>query len=119
MRAEYVNPFIKECLKIFKEMAGIELLLSKAFRKDPKMPSRGVFVNFKILGDVEGNVSLQFSEETALKIVSSMMGGMKVVELDELAQSAISELGNMITGRATIAIAEFGWAADITPPHIS
>ena len=40
-------------------------------------------------------------KSVALKLVSAMMGGYAIAEMDEMGQSAISELGNMISGNAS------------------
>ena len=45
-----------------------------------------------------------------------MMMGMPVAELDSMATSAISELGNMIMGNAATILSTKGIAVDITPP---
>ena len=39
-------------------------------------------------------------------------------EFDALAQSGIGELGNVITGRAAVLLAEAGFPADIAPPML-
>jgi chemotaxis protein CheX len=43
---------------------------------------------------------------------------MEVQELDEMALSAVSELGNMITGGATALVSLHGLDVDISPPSI-
>jgi chemotaxis protein CheX len=50
-------------------------------------------------------------------MVSKMMG-QDFDELDALAQSGIAELGNVITGRAAILLAQAGFPADIAPPML-
>lgn len=39
-------------------------------------------------------------------------------EFDNLAQSGVAELGNVITGRATVKLAEAGFNAMISPPTL-
>ena len=43
---------------------------------------------------------------------------MPIAELDEMGQSAISELGNMISGNASTILYNQGVRVDITPPKI-
>jgi len=57
-------------------------------------------------------------EAVALRIVSAMMGGFVLTEMDEMGQSAISELGNMISGNASTILSNQGIAVDITPPQV-
>ena len=47
---------------------------------------------------IKGNAVLGMERETAIKLASIMMGGMEILELDELTISAAAELGNMIIG---------------------
>jgi len=47
-----------------------------------------------------------------------MMGGFQIDQLDEMSQSAISELGNMISGNATTLLYNQGVKVDITPPRL-
>ncbi len=44
--------------------------------------------------------------------------GMPVTELDDMATSAISELGNMIMGNAATIFSTKGIVIDITPPTV-
>jgi chemotaxis protein CheX len=53
---------------------------------------------------------------TAMNIASRMMGGMPVVELDEISKSAISELTNMILGNTATILYNKGIGVEITPP---
>src|SRR4051794_36589623 len=62
-------------------------------------------------------VLYSMSQDTALNIVSRMMG-QEFDEFDMLAQSGIGELGNVITGRAGVLLAEAGYASNITPPAL-
>jgi chemotaxis protein CheX len=44
--------------------------------------------------------------------------GQEFDEFDALAQSGIGELGNVITGRAGVLLAEAGYPSNITPPAL-
>jgi len=65
-----------------------------------------------------GDVVFGLHEEVALKMVSAMMGGFTITQMDEMSQSAISELGNMISGNASTMLFNQGVKVDITPPKI-
>ena len=58
------------------------------------------------------------SEATAMTIASTMMGGMPVTQFDELPQSAISELVNMVTANSAIRFEQLGMQVDISPPSL-
>lgn len=49
---------------------------------------------------LKGNVVVGFKRSTALKIASSMMGGIPLESLDCLAESAVGEMANMFVGTA-------------------
>jgi chemotaxis protein CheX len=46
------------------------------------------------------------------------MMGQEFAEFDDLAQSGIAEIGNVITGRAAVLLAEAGFTSDLTPPML-
>lgn len=66
---------------------------------------------------LKGNAMLGMDRETALSIISSMMGGMQVEEFDELSISAIVELGNMVIGNTFINF-DSETVVNFTPPTI-
>ena len=53
-----------------------------------------------------------------MTIASTMMGGMPVAQFDELPQSAISELVNMVTANSAIRFEQLGMQVDISPPSL-
>jgi chemotaxis protein CheX len=57
------------------------------------------------------------SQQTADKVASTMIGE-QIKEFDQLAASAIGELGNMICGNALQYLHGSGYVCDITPPTI-
>ena len=69
-------------------------------------------------GEMKGQVLMAFSYANALNVASRMMMGMPVTELDDMATSAISELGNMIMGNAATIFSTKGIVIDITPPTV-
>jgi chemotaxis protein CheX len=62
-------------------------------------------------------VLIAMASATARAIVARMIGG-ECPELTELAQSGIAELGNVITGRATVLLSEAGYTSDLAPPMV-
>jgi chemotaxis protein CheY-P-specific phosphatase CheC len=54
---------------------------------------------------------------TATKLAASM-SAMPLATFDEMASSAIAELGNMISGHATTLLSEAGYECQITPPTL-
>jgi chemotaxis protein CheX len=67
---------------------------------------------------IMGKFVASFSEETALKIYSMMMGGMPVAEFDDMGKSAVSEMTNMISGQTSIQLNTDNITIDINPPSL-
>ncbi len=55
-------------------------------------------IYLRIEGDLHGSIMFLLEEKSAYTLVGKLMGGMQVTELDEMAQSALKEIGNIITG---------------------
>lgn len=58
-----------------------------------------------VSGQVKGQVIYGLSQVTATKIASAMMG-QTTVAFDEMVASAVSELGNMISGNAATLLSD-------------
>jgi chemotaxis protein CheX len=69
-------------------------------------------------GQMQGDILFGLHETVALKVVSAMMGGFVLTEMDKIGRSAISELGNMISGNASTMLYNQGVRVDITPPKL-
>ncbi len=76
-------------------------------------------MNVAVVGSIKGVLLIGMSFEGAKKFASKMMMGMEVRELDSLAQSAISEMANMVCANACTQFskADIG-GLDISPPTL-
>jgi chemotaxis protein CheX len=68
-----------------------------------------------VSGSIAGSIFLSMSEPTALDLVGRMIGH-AVARLDDLTQSGIAELANVVAGTAGIALGEIGYTTSISPP---
>lgn len=118
MQAQHINPFIAGFQAITQEVGGISFKSVNTTLKQTTMASKNVIIMLGVTGDLRGNVAINLDETTAMQIASNMMGGMPVASFDEIAKSAVSELGNMVMGRVCTAISEQGLSIDITPPSL-
>jgi len=71
-----------------------------------------------VVGKIRGQVSMELTYETGKKMVSAMMGGITVDNMDEIGISAIAELGDMIMSKACTIFLKNKINIDITPPTI-
>lgn len=76
--------------------------------------TKGVTVIIGLAQDVEGSIILGMSEETACAYISHAIGE-PTTEIDELAQSGLGELGNVLAGRAAAKFCERGHQTAIAP----
>lgn len=117
MNKEYAAPYSNAFLNVMPQLGLTDVKMVNEEECDRKITAPGVIVIIGILGDIHGNVIFGMSEDTAKKIASTMMG-MDVEEFDEITQSAVSELGNMLAATACTDFAQQGIKADISTPTL-
>jgi chemotaxis protein CheX len=97
MDVNYINPILSSFANVLPQLGLTNVQKKGITLKSKFIESPGVVIIVGIVGDIRGNVIYGITLEDAKKIASTMMMGMPVNEFDELAQSAISELTNMLT----------------------
>ncbi|MFP4329753.1 MAG: chemotaxis protein CheX [Spirochaetaceae bacterium] len=121
MRVEYINPFVESAYSVLQEVLQAEVQRGDLYLKSSAMPVLGVAAIVGLAGDVEGRVLFDMSHDTAVKIASKMLEDMEmepVTRMDDMARATITELANMITGKAVTKLHELGFSFDLTPPAI-
>lgn len=118
MKAEYINPFLESAKTVIEQVVQIRPATGQLGLKDIKFVENYIWIQIGLNGQMNGDIVFGLSEEVALKMVSAMMGGYPLVEIDEIVRSAISELGNMISGNASTLLFNQGVKVDITPPKV-
>ncbi|SEN76971.1 chemotaxis protein CheX [Paenibacillus sp. OV219] len=118
MQAEYINPFLESAKIVIEQLIQIKPSTGKLGVKEVKFVENYIWIQIGINGQMNGDIVFGLSEEVALKMVSAMMGGYEISEMDEMGKSAISELGNMISGNASTMLFNQGVRVDITPPKV-
>ncbi len=117
MKVQYVSPFAEAAVSVFEMLVGMTPERGQLAARPSLFTTQQVNIVCGITGPVEGLVIYGTSMNSALKIASRMIG-MPVTQFDQLAASAIGELGNMITGNSASLLAAQGFGCDITPPTI-
>ena len=113
-----IKHVIRAASDVLEMVCGKKFTDGKAYIHKRTIIDNAVAVILGLTGQITGQVIIRFTEENAKKVASIMMMGMPVEELDDMALSALSELGNMILGSASTNLAEAGILTDITPPAI-
>lgn len=117
LRADFVNPFLQAASEVLileigedPEPGEISLQLSASTTRD-------VTAVIGVLGQVTRIVLLGLAEATACAIVAKILN-QDVAAFDDMAESAIGELANVIVGRAATLLGESGLASNVTPPTL-
>lgn len=118
MNVNYINPFLEAAIAIVRDACQVELKVGKPYAKMVELTEDTVVILIGVTGEMRGQVVLSIEEKKACEIASRMMMGMPVTALDDMAISAISELGNMIMGNAATILSTKGIGIDITPPTV-
>ena len=119
MQASYVNPFIINALAVMRKTMQVEATQGKpALMNGTAFRTGDVSVAIGLKGQVKGEVTLRMEEDTACRVASTMLLGLSVPAMDEMALSALCELVNIIAGNATIDLVNCGFQCAITPPMV-
>lgn len=118
MNSKYISAFANAVFNVIPQLGIENVEQEKIIELGKSIGTAGVVCIVGIIGDLTGNVFFSMSEDGAKGIASKMMGGMEVTEFDELTQSAISELSNMLAANACIGLSELEKNVDISTPTL-
>ncbi|MDF2572629.1 MAG: putative chemotaxis phosphatase, CheX [Sporomusa sp.] len=119
MDVQLVNPFLAALLTILPQLGFKNVARGKVFTKDQYIDALGVTVNITLTNQISGNVVFNMTEETAKGLSSTIMMGAAVTSLDDIAKSAICEMGNMIASSAVNNLSKNGIAVKLGPPALA
>lgn len=117
MKVEYVSPFAEGAMSVFQMLLGVTPERGSLAARPQMFTTQQINIVCGVTGAIEGQVIYGMSMVTADKIASRMIG-QPVVTFDQLAASAIAELGNMVSGNSLSLLSKSGYTCDITPPTI-
>lgn len=117
INADYINPFLIAATKVLKDMVMVDAKVGKPYAKEAVFGEKSLLIMLGVTGEMCGQVIISFENDIALDIASRMCM-MQLESMNELAESAISELCNMILGNTATVFSTKGIAIDITPPTI-
>ncbi len=79
----------------------------------------GALINISVIGAIKGAILIGMDLDSAKRFASKMMMGIDVPDFDTIAQSAISEMGNMVCANACTQYSKTGITGlDISPPML-
>lgn len=117
MKIEFIDPFLRAAFEVLEQVLQERPERGQLSMRNATFTSQQVTIVHGVVGMVEGSVLYGMSLVTAEKIASIMIGS-PLMSFDDLASSAISELGNMVTGNAATYLSSAGYSCNITPPSI-
>jgi len=115
MDVKFLNPFLDAAAEVLKKEVELDITRGAVNVHKSAFTTDDVTVLINLVGQIQGVVLYELSKETAINFVSRMLE-QKFTELDNLAQSGIAELGNVISGKATVALSKAGLDSTISPP---
>jgi chemotaxis protein CheX len=118
MKAEFLNPFVYAGLKVLASEAGLKSVVSdKPQMRKAIVTLHAVNVVIGVVGSVQGIVVYGMELAMAKGIIRAMTGTDFPIT-DPMAESALGELANLITGYASGTLEQAGWPSRISPPRI-
>lgn len=117
MDVKLLNPFVQAAVEVLKAEVGASVSRQEISLQKSALTSDDITVLINLIGDVYGVVMYGMSTSTGLSMVTKIMG-QDFTELNPLAQSGVAELGNVISGQATIRFSEAGYEASISTPTV-
>ncbi len=117
MKAEFINPFVTAGMKVLESVIDSRPEPGQLAVRSATFTTQQVSIVIGVTGAVQGQAVYGMSLVTATKVAAAM-SSMPAMAFDEMASSAIAELGNMISGHATTLLSEAGYECQITPPTL-
>ncbi|MGE5589064.1 MAG: chemotaxis protein CheX [Bacillota bacterium] len=117
MKAEFINPFVSAALQVLQTECRVTARKGQISIQESPLASDDLTVLIGVTGRVQGLVLYNMSEKTAKSMVSAMTGE-PIPVFDKMSESAIAELGNVITGIASGELEAAGYPCTIAPPSL-
>ena len=117
MDVNHINPILAAFAEILPQIGFQNVEKKDISLVGPTFDYDGVIVNLAVVGTVKGVIMIGMDLDSAKRFASAMMMGMEVTDFDSLAQSAVSEMGNMVCANACTQFSKVGIdGMDISPP---
>mgnify|MGYP001292099763 FL=1 len=114
---ELVQPYLQAAKEVIGRETGGDVSVGKVSMKKPPASTDEVSILIGVTGQIQGVVMIMMSKQTALNVVGHITGE-PYHNLDDLAESAVAEMANVISGRGGIALAALGRETTISPPAV-
>ncbi|MBF0545004.1 MAG: chemotaxis protein CheX [Candidatus Riflebacteria bacterium] len=115
--ANILNQFISSAISVFEQVASIRLVKNKLslFQQGYKFPVQ-VATILGLTGSIRGQIVVSFDEQIAMKLTSAILMGEPVTEFNEVTESTVCEIANMIGGDSAQRLHAMGHTIDVAVP---
>lgn len=117
MNVKFLNPFVNSAHDILRIEMHEPIQRGELRLENGPYLTDDATVIISLIGAVDGTVFYSMSQDSAIQFASALIGE-KFDTLNELVQSGIAELGNVITGQASMRLAEAGYESNISTPSL-
>ncbi len=117
MDANLVNPFIDGTLNVLETMAFTKARAGRPYLKKDQVALGDVSAVIRLTGEARGTISVSFTEQSILAIVTNMFGE-EMKEINNEIKDAVGEITNMISGQARQKLEELGKSLKAEIPSV-
>ena len=119
MDVTIINPILVAFADVLPQIGFNKVEKRNVSVVGPTFNYDGVLINLAVVGSKKGVIMIGMDLDSAKRFASKMMMGMEVKDFDTLAQSAVSEMGNMVCANACTHFSKIGIEGlDISPPTL-
>jgi len=119
LKAEFINPFIIATKQVLSQELGkpIAIQIGSLTMQKSSYTALDMTVLIGVTGAVQGIVMFGLSERAVKNFVSGVLGE-PVPVIDAMVESAIAEMGNVVTGIASTELEKAGYPCTLAPPTV-
>lgn len=118
MNVDYANPFLRAAAEVFQKETGIKLSRKDLKLKPAPVPTLDTTVVIGVTGPIQGQIVFSMDSSFAFAVAKAMLPGKLPIDQKRFTNSAVSEIANMISGKASIELAGEDKMIHITPPAV-
>jgi len=116
MKLNISGVFTTAAKEVLLHQFNCDAEIGKSKMKNISQTVEDITLVLEVTGKIRGQVIYMMDKRFALEF-ASMMVGIPIIDIDELSMSAISEIGNIITGSAITKLSESGYYCETTIPN--
>lgn len=99
MDVNLINPFIEATVHVLSSMAFTRAQVGNPYKKKDHLAKGDVTGIVGLTGETRGTLSVSFSEDCILSIVSKMFGE-EIKDINDEVKDAVGEILNIVSGQA-------------------